>query len=153
MAFQLSQKVVGLAVLGLVVVVAATALTTLGLLSSSRSVQSHGAIKAVNVGVYWDSGCTNASVSIGWGLLSPGASGNVTLFVRNEGNLPVRLSLSTQGWSPANASSYMSLGWNRDGYVLAVGNVTSATLTLSVSSGISGITDFSFTTVITGTEQ
>ena len=153
MAFQLSQKVVGLAVLGLVVVVATTALATLGLLSSSRSVQSRGAIKAVNVGVYWDSGCTNASASIGWGLLSPGAAGNVTLYVRNEGNLPVRLGLSTQGWSPANASSYISLGWNAEGQVLAVGNVTSATLTLSVSSGISGIIDFSFTVVITGTEQ
>jgi hypothetical protein len=90
---------------------------------------------------------------IDWGLLSPGTAANVSFYIRNEGNLPVRLGLTAQNWSPANASSYMSLSWNSEGTVLPVGNVTLATLTLNVSSSISGITSFSFDVVIVGSEQ
>jgi len=153
LAFQLPSKVLGAAVLGVLVLVGATVLTSLGLLSSSRTVQSHGAVKTVNVGAYWNSGCTNATTMIDWGLLSPGTAANVSFYIRNEGNLPVRLGLTAQNWSPANASSYMSLSWNSEGTVLPVGNVTLATLTLNVSSSISGITSFSFDVVIVGSEQ
>jgi len=148
-----SYGVVLVAVLGIAVAVGASALTAWGLLSSSRTVQSHGTVKTVNVGAYWNSGCTNATVAIDWGTLSPGAAANVSFYVRNEGNWPVRLGLTTQNWSPVNASSYMSLSWNREGQTLAVGNVTLATLTLNVSSSISGVANFSFDTVIIGSEQ
>jgi hypothetical protein len=86
-------------------------------------------------------------------MLSPGTVANVSFYVRNEGNLAVRLGLASQNWSPVNASSYMSLSWNREGQTLAVGNVTLATLSLNVSASISGITSFSFDTVIIGSEQ
>ena len=153
MAAQLPQRVLGLAVLGIAVLVVMTAVTTLGLLSNNKTVQSHGAVKTVNVGAYWNSGCTNTTTSIDWGMVSPGSASNVSFYVRNEGNLPVRLGLSTQKWSPANASSYMSLSWNRESQTLAVGNVTLATLTLNVSASISGVSSFSFDTVIIGAEQ
>ena len=152
MAVQVSHGVVALAVLGVLVVVGASVLTTLGVLSSNRTVQSRGSVKTVNVGAYWNSICTNVTTSIDWGMLSPGTVANVSFYVRNEGNLAVRLGLTSQNWSPANASSYMSLSWNREGQTLALGNVTLATLSLNVSSSISGITSFSFDTVIIGSE-
>jgi len=124
-----------------------------GVLSNSKSVQSFGTVKAVNVGVYWDSGCTNATSTVNWGMLSPGGSKNVTLYVRNGGNVAVRLSLAAQAWNPANASNYISLVWNREGQIVNAGSVVEAALTLSVSSIISGITDFSFNIVIAGTES
>jgi hypothetical protein len=141
------------AVLGVAVVVGASVLTALGLFTNNRTVQSHGTIKTVNVEVYWNSGCTNKTVTIDFGMLSPGTTGNVSFYVRNEGNLPVRLGLTTQNWSPANTSSYMSLSWNREAQTLASGNLIQATLMLNVSSSISGISNFSFDTVITGAEQ
>jgi hypothetical protein len=153
LAAQLTQRVLGLAVLGIVVLVVTTTVTTLGLLSNSKTVQSHGAVKTLNVGAYWNSACTNTTTAIDWGMMSPGTANNVSFYVRNEGNLPVRLGLSTQNWSPANASSYMSLSWNREGQTLAASNVTLATLVLNVSSSISGVSSFSFDTVITGAEQ
>jgi hypothetical protein len=125
----------------------------LGLFTNNRTVQSRGTIKTVNVDVYWNSGCTNKTVTIDFGMLSPGTTGNVSLYVRNEGNLPVRLGLTAQNWSPANASSYMTLGWNREAQTLAAGNVIQATLLLNVSANISGISNFSFDTVIVGAEQ
>ena len=152
MAVQVSHGVVALTVLGVLVVVGASVLTTLGLLSSNRTVQSHGAVKTVNVGAYWNSGCTNATTSIDWGMLSPGTVANVSFYVRNEGNLAVRLGLTSQNWSPVNASSYMRLSWNREAQTLVVGNVTWATLSLNVSASISGISSFSFDTVIIGSE-
>jgi len=149
----LSQKVFGLAILGIVILVIATAVSTLGLLSNGKTVQSRGAIKTVNVGAYWNSGCTNATTTIDWGMVSPGTVSNVSFYVRNEGNLLLRLGISTQNWSPIGASSYISLSWNREGQALAAGNVTLATLTLNVSASINGVSSFSFDIVISGAEQ
>lgn len=136
-----------LAVLGLGI---ATAITVSGLLSNSRSIQSSGTVRAVNIGVYWDSGCTNATSTIGWGMLSPGESKNVTVYLRNEGNVALRSNLTVQNWVPTGSSSYIGLVWNRENQTVAVGSVVTAVLTLSVSPSITGITDFSFDIVITG---
>jgi hypothetical protein len=139
--------------LAVVVLGVAAAVTAYGVLSSGRTVQSYGSVKAVNVGVYWNSGCTNVTSSVDWGLLSPGTSKNVTLYVRNEGNTVVGLSLACQSWSPAGASGYISLAWSQEGKTVSVGSMVTASVMLSVSSSVSGITSFSFNIVITGTEQ
>ena len=152
MASQLPQKALGLAILGITVLVIATTVSTLGLLSNGKTVHSRGAIKTVNVGAYWNSGCTNATTDIDWGILSPGTVSNVSFYVRNEGNLLLKLGLSTQNWNPTSASSYITLSWNREGRTLAAGNITLATLTLNISKSISAISSFSFDIVISGTE-
>jgi hypothetical protein len=136
-----------LAVLGLGI---AAVITVSGLLSNSRTLQSSGTVKAVNIGVYWDSGCTNATSTIGWGMLSPGESKNVTVYLRNEGNVALRSNLTVQNWVPTGSSSYMGLVWNRENQTITAGSVVTAVLTLSVSPSITGITDFSFDIVITG---
>lgn len=136
-----------LAVLGLGI---AAVITVSGLLSNSRTLQSSGTVKAVNIGVYWDSGCTNATSTIGWGMLSPGESKNVTVYLRNEGNVALRSNMTVQNWVPTGSSSYIGLVWNRENQTVAVGSVVAGVLTLSVSPSITGITDFSFDIVITG---
>jgi hypothetical protein len=138
--------VLAIAVLGMVV-------TALGALVATRTISNTGSLKAIGVGVYWDSSCTSAVSSIDWGALEPGVTKNFTIYVKNEGNVQVRLSMTTSNWNPASASSYITLSWNRENYVLSSGSVVSAVLTLSVSSSISGVTSFSFNIIITGTEQ
>jgi hypothetical protein len=102
---------------------------------------------------YWNSACTNVTSTVDWGTLSPGNVANVSFYLRNEGNWPMRLYLTTQNWNPTNASSYISVSWNREAQTLAAGNVILATLTLNVSASISGVAIFSFETVFTGAEQ
>jgi len=137
--------VLAIAVMGMVV-------SALGALVATRTISNYGNVSAVGVGVYWDSSCTNMVLSIDWGALEPGASVDKTIYIKNEGSLPVLLSLTTENWSPASASSYMTLSWTRESYVLNSGSVVQAVLTLSVSSGVSEITDFGFDIIITGTE-
>jgi len=137
--------VLAIAVMGMVV-------SALGVLVATRTISNTGNVNAVGVGVYWDSGCTSEVSSIDWGVLEPGVTTDVTIYVKNEGSMVVVLGMATSNWIPASASSYMTLSWNRETYVLNSGFVVSAVLTLSVSSGVSGIANFSFDIIITGTE-
>lgn len=49
------------------------------------------------------------------GIIEPGVPANATIYVRNEGNVPVNVSLEAVNWSPVNASSNMELDWDCTG--------------------------------------
>jgi len=102
------------------------------------------------VGVYWDAGCWDAVPSIDWGVLEPGSTKNITIYVRNEGRAPVMLSLNATNWNPVNASEYMVLKWDYGGQQVGVGQVVKVRLSLWVSPIIAGITDFTMDIVVTG---
>ncbi len=114
------------------------------------TVPSTGTVKAIGVGVYWDSGCTSQVTSIDWGTVEPGATKSVIVFIKNEGSAPATLSLETENWNPSTASSYISLSWDYAGTVVDVDDVVQVLLSLSVSDTIVGITSFSFDIVIIG---
>jgi hypothetical protein len=141
--------------IGIIVAVVAVALagsTALGLLSFSKTLSNTGNVKAVGVGVYKDIGCSQVLSSIDWGSLAPGSSSNYTAYIRNEGTVAVSLAKTTGNWNPTTAAGNMTLSWNRGGYILSSNAVVQATLTLSVSSSVTGISSFSFDITITGTE-
>jgi hypothetical protein len=73
---------------------------------------------------------------------------NVTVYVRNEGNVAASLSLATDNWNPSNASNYLALSWNYVGQPLSPQEVTSVTLILTVSPSVHGIESFSFDIII-----
>jgi len=125
--------------------------TTLSLVQTSRTVSSVGTVKGIGVGVYSEYACTNRVTSINWGVLEPGSNKIITIYVRNEGNAATTLSETTQNWNPATASSYLTLGWNYAGQTINVNQVLQVRLTLTLSSTVSGITNFSFDIVITST--
>jgi hypothetical protein len=135
----------------LAIAVMGIAASALGSLVARRTISNTGTVKAIGVGVYWDSGCSNPVSSIDWGSLDPGVMVKKTIYVRNEGNIAVTLQMTTGNWNPPSASSYITLIWSREGYVLSSGSVVDAVLTLSVSSNISTITSFSFNIIIAGT--
>jgi hypothetical protein len=133
--------------------VAVSALVS-GLLIASQTIPNTGNVKAVGVGVYSDSACTQEVQLIQWGILDPGESSDKTVYIRNEGNVAVVLNMATENWDPALASTYITLGWNLEqGYVLSHGQSVETVLTLSVSSSISGVESFTFDIIITGTES
>jgi hypothetical protein len=136
--------------IGVFAIVLASIAVVYALTSVSVYLSSVGTVKAVGVGVYWDSGCSQAVSSIDWGLADPGSVKNVTFYVKNEGNAPVTLSLQTSNWNPAEAADYISLSWDYGGQAIGVNQVVAVTLSLSISSNIQGITTFSFDIVVVG---
>jgi hypothetical protein len=137
---------VAVAVAGLLVTLFAS-----GALVSSKTVSSSGIIATATLGVYSDSACTQSLTSIDWGTISPGSSVTRTIYVKNLGTAQLTLSMTKTSWNPASANGPITLTWNRGGTVLAANQVATATLTLGVSSSISGIATFSVNIVITGT--
>ena len=111
------------------------------------------AVDAVSVGVYWDRDCASPVESIDWGSLSPGSSATASVFVRNEAGADVRLSLNTTGWTPPHASEDISLDWDYTSGPLRPKDSAHTTLSLSVSPGVTNVTNFSFDIVISATED
>jgi hypothetical protein len=138
--------------IGAFVVVAVVLLmsSALALLTSNRSIPNSGEITAINVGVYSDSACTTSLTSWNWSTLDPGSSTLKTMYVKNNGTVPMTLNMTTNTWT-SGASTYITVAWNREGYVVNDGTSVQANVTLTVSPSITGITTFSFNLVITGT--
>jgi hypothetical protein len=120
---------------------------------SSKNIRNQGQMKKVNVSVYWDSACTNATTSIDWGTLTPGTANSKTFYVRNEGNTPLVLSMTILNWNPNNASNCLSLTWNLQGQTINSASTKTATLTLTATADTTGIASFSFDVTIAGTGQ
>jgi hypothetical protein len=133
-------------VIGLLVGSAAT----YAALEINFSIPTSGSVWAVNVGVYSNSACTQNLTSISWGSVHPGESVARTIYVKNTGNAPITLSLSMSGWNPASANGPICILWDKENSGLSPVQSIAATITLSVSSEISGITDFSVNMIVSG---
>ncbi len=120
-------------------------------LTIRTSIGSTGTIKTMGLGVYWDGNCSTTVSSIAWGMIEPGSAKNVAVYLKNEGNIVVALSLDATNWSPENAKDYLTLSWNHGGQSISPDEVIQVTFTLTVSSDAQGITGFSFDIIITGT--
>ena len=123
---------------------------TLAVLNVQRAIPSTGLVVAVNVGVYSDAACTLNLTSIDWGSVYPGGSVPRTIYVKNTGNAPITLSMTTASWNPAGAAGQINVAWDKENTVLNAGQSTSATLTLSVSQNVSGVTSFSMNIIVSG---
>lgn len=121
-----------------------------GQLTGFTILSSSGRVKAIGVGVYWDINCSEIVSSIDWGMVEPGSQQNVSVYIRNEGNANVTLSLATENWVPVNASDYMTITWDYDGRPLMPGQIIYVTLILSVFSNATGVDSFSFDIIIVG---
>lgn len=137
----------------LAIVTAAIIVTALGALSASYPFNNTATIKAVGVSIYWYSNGTSPVTTIDWGTIAAGESVAKTVYIRNNGTVPVVLNMTTSEWTPSTAANYITVTWNCSNYFLSAGHVVGATLNLNVNSTISGITNFSFRITITGTEQ
>ena len=121
-----------------------------GLLTSSRNISSSGTVKAINVEVYWDQGCTQIVENVDWGYAEPGDAVSRTIYIKNSGNVPLTLGLSYSDWIPVEAGDFITLEWDQEGSTINAGDIQQAALTLTISDVITGVTDFSFNIVIEG---
>jgi hypothetical protein len=145
-------KITKLAPIILAVIALSLTVTTLAAITITKDVSSTGTITtSPTIGTYSDSACTNALSTINWGSVAAGSNTTQTIYVKNTGTGTMTLNLSANSWTPSNANSYITVTWDKTGSTLAAGQSTAATITLAVSSSITGITSFSNTITITGT--
>jgi len=138
------------AALFFVILILACITLAYALLKTVTSIPSIGIVKTVGVEAYWDFACTNRVTQINWGLVEPNSTVNATIYLKNPGNAPITLLLSTENWNPSNASNYIALTWDYAGQTINPGAILKVNLTLAVSSNVTGITSFSFDILITG---
>ena len=143
-------KITKIVVLPIVLTAVLITLTTIGALSNSQNVELSGTISTVNVDIYSDDACTKPCTNITVGTLNPGSTFTQTIYVKNNGNIPVTLSMNTNNWNPTTASNYLTLSWNRQNHILNAGISCEATLTLTVATNADSLTSFSFSATITG---
>jgi hypothetical protein len=100
---------------------------------------------------YWDSNLTNKTKACDWGTIWPGASRNVSLYLRSTSNIKTILNLTTGNWTfwdsnnklvegMNSSSNHMSLTWNYSGSTIDPGEIVQVTLTLSISRSYDFIT-------------
>ena len=96
-----------------------------------------------------------------YGALVPGQSVNSSkAYLRNEGKVPITLSLSAADWVFENSvgsslsqsyQQYFALTWDYDNSLIGVNETRSVTFTLTISPKIVDVATFSFRLVVTGT--
>ena len=128
------------------------AASTLAVLTVNQNIGSSGTVTtSPNISVYSNSACTNDMTTISWGTITAGGSTTQTIYVKNTGTGTLTLSLSTTSWTPAQASSYITVSWDKQGTQLSAGQSIQATVTITVSPSITNITNFSNTISISAT--
>jgi hypothetical protein len=128
--------------------------TTYAAITTSKNLSSSGSITVTaNLGVYSDSGCTTPLSTFSWGSLTPGQATTKTVYIKNTGNgVSLTLDMTTSNWNPSSANGPITISWDKEGTRLSPGQSVAATITLTVSSGIADITDFSAQMTIRGTQ-
>ena len=114
------------------------------LYQTSSTISSIGTFKAIGIGVYWDDDSTSRVQEINWGFLTPGSQKSFTVYVCNEGAVPLTLSISSSNWSPSIASNYLTFTWSYAGQTIKAGATIPVTLTLRVSESVTGVSGFNF---------
>ena len=141
------------AVMALLIIAIALSLTTFAAISEAKAPPPNGKVTgSADLGVYSNSACTTPLSSINWGNLTAGGKITQTIYIKNTSNsLALTLRMGTSNWTPTSANGPITLTWNQEGKRLQPGQSVAATLTLTVSSNIADVTNFSVQISITGT--
>jgi hypothetical protein len=123
---------------------------TFAVMQRSYNINNLAQVKSVGVEVYVDSQLTVRLTEINWGAVEPNESKTFTAYIRNAGNTPITLSLNTENWVPANASSMIHVSCDYLGGTVEAWQALMVTFELRVDPAVTGIDAFSFTMVITG---
>jgi hypothetical protein len=128
----------------------AGSLVTYALLSGSVRVPTRAQVKCVGVDVFSDANCTVRVTEIDLGFLDPGQTKNYSVYVKSQSNVDITLTMTTEEWNPSNATAVVGLSWDCQGRQVSAGAAVLATFTLTMSQTTNGLSNFTFTIVITG---
>jgi hypothetical protein len=143
-------RMVAVVVLSAVIGALAGSLVTYGLLSGAVRVPTRAQVKSVGVDVFNDADCTMQLTMIDWGFLEPGQTKNCSAYLKSTSNVVIAVSMITEDWNPANATSLIGCIWDAEGRHISADEVIAVNFTLTVNQSTAGLKSFSFTIVITG---
>lgn len=103
---------------------------------------------------YWDVTGTSLVTNVEWGQLEPGETSTVQFWIKNEGTTDLYCVIvwDSATWQPPNAEQFFTLSWNYGENPLSPNRARRVTLSLLVNEDISGIEEFSFDMMITGSD-
>ena len=147
-----SRKIPKILTIILIIFAFSLAASTLAVITINQNINSSGTITtSPNIDVYSNSDCTDNMTAISWGPITVGGSTTQTIYVKNTGTGTLTLGLSVTNWTPEQASTYLTVSWDKQGTQLSAGQLIQATITITASSSITGITNFGNTISILGT--
>ena len=117
--------------------------------SHSVRIQGGGVIRTVGLEAFLDSDLTIKATTLDWGLMSPGDSSNVTLYLKSSSTIPAEIMFSTENWEPSAAQPFFNLLWDYNNQLLSPNQVISVIFTLQVSENVTGVTTFTFDLILT----
>ena len=104
----------------------------------------------IEIDIYSNQACTSQLTDVEWGEIEAGGDSNSVIYVKNNGDMNVVISLATENWSSSTASNNMELSWDYSGSPISSGDVRQITLTLSVDPDCPELSSFGFNIVIIG---
>jgi len=122
-------------------------------LLQDKPIPNVSAVSTTKIGVYWDQNCTKTVTSIKWGVLSPGETKNITVYVRNEDNTTIILKVNTTNWNPEKAPEFLNFSYYPINLEIEIQKTAKITLTLHVHQNTSTIKQFSFDIIFEGKTQ
>jgi len=116
------------------------------------SVPNVGTFQTIGIGAYCSNDASDPVTNFSWPTMFPNSNASVTLWMFNNGTVPVQLSYANDSWNPPECAFYMNTTWTGDNQTLAAGQWLQTDYTLTVSADCQNITSFSFKTTFTGTQ-
>lgn len=119
-----------------------------GLLTGQNTPNTSSFVADVSLGVYDDATCARNVTVIDWGICDPGDNMTTPIYLRNNGNVNVSLTIHPANWEPSLAASYLTLSSDYTAEILAPGDVRPITLRLSIARDVESVDTFRFDIVI-----
>jgi hypothetical protein len=104
----------------------------------------------VEVDVFKDPECTILLENFVWGEIETGGTSTQTVYIKNNGDINLVLTLSSDNYYPINLVDFINLYWDYDGSPIAPGEILEAQITLLIKSDCPVLDTFSFDVIITG---
>lgn len=134
--------------------IASVGAVTYAALSSTGKFGSHGRIVSIGVQVFDNAALLVDCRDIDWGDLAAGASNTHTVWIKNNGTIPITLSMNAGDWVPLLSQQYVLFSWSYvSGTVVAPGANVQVTMTISVNQYIVGVTDFTNNIYLIATQK
>ncbi len=136
--------IIAFALIGTALTYSIAGLITLqkALTPKNESLPSSGNIAAQDLTIYADSNCSQVLESLNWGTIMPGDNVTKEIKIKNTGDTPVILNMTTTDWKPKNLDRQVTISWDKEGKVLNPHQMVKATLRLTVAENATAVNNF-----------
>jgi hypothetical protein len=104
----------------------------------------------IEIDVYSNQECTDPLSDVEWGEIEAGETSNEDIYVKNNGDTSVSISLITENWSSNTAENNLEVVWDYNGVSIQSSEVRRVTLSLIVDPDCPALSSFGFDLVIIG---